>query len=1212
MALAKRQYFLGDSLFGALILIGAAFIAAPAAAQLTWSAQNNPSITDDIWCVTYGNDTFAAVTAQGNLLTSADGMTWASQTIDSGVWLVSIAYGNGIWVAVGANGTIMVSPDLKTWVSANAVTGNQLNGVAYGGGIWCAVGDSATVITSPDAMNWTIQTAPASVTGFLHGIVFGGYSSADNVTTEIPGFGFSGASAGNGSVAGTGVVLFMPVNAGQIGSVGTLYSTTANLEAIFETGGQPISATNIEGTEYATVAVGWGIVVSVPGGSNLGEQPTYASVPNVVYRGLTYGYGYWVAAGEQGTILSSTDGSTWQQSNSGSTATLLSAAYSSKLQRIVVTGMGGTILVANAPPPSITLQPISQSVDIQGSVSFSVTAGGAQTLTYQWFKNGSPISGATSPTLTLSNIQDSDAASYTVVVANDVGIATSNAATLTVLDIPVINGVPTTAPASIGLPFQLGLTILDSPSTVTVTGLPPGLTFDASTNTISGSPTTSGTYSVVINANNSFGSATPVTLSMSVGPTPLVFNTLAGGQTGSSDGTGTAAEFKSPNGLAIDSQGNLYVADTGNSTIRKVTASGVVTTIAGTAGMKGSSDGKGAAALFSSTTGIAVDGTGNLYVTDTGNNTIRKIDTTGQSSTIAGTPGVSGSIDNTGSAASFDGPTGVAVDSSGNLYVADTGNDTIRKIGSAGAVTTLAGLAGQSGDVDAFGIGARFKNPAGVALDSSDNVYVSDIGNFAIREISPTGSTSTVVVFPVPPQAGFGNNYYPTAPAFEGITIDSSGNIYADEGPVVSLAVLETLATESQILEITPGGSTSSIENWGGGGLATGTSPAPLVAGLVTDSAGYIYVLVNGVLEKSSSASGPTISTQPANQSAPAGQTVTFSVTANGNPSPSYQWFFNGSIISGATTSTLTLTGVTMAQAGSYSVSVSTPYTIVTSSAANLTVTAATTRLINISTRAQVGTGGNILIPGFVVSGSGTETLLIRADGPALAQFGVTGVLAKPSLSVYNSSGTAIASNTGWGTNSNPSQIASVASSVGAFALSPGSADGAIVTTLSAGAYTVQVSGVGNTTGVALAEVYEVSSSGTRLINISTRSVAGTGGSIIIAGFVVSGSGSEQLLVRGDGPSLTQFGVTGVLAQPTLSVISQGSGGTIASNTGWSTNSNPTQIESIAASVGAFSFAAGSADSAVVANLPAGAYTAQVSGVNNTIGVALVEVYEVP
>jgi hypothetical protein len=268
-------------------------------------------------------------------------------------------------------------------------------------------------------------------------------------------------------------------------------------------------------------------------------------------------------------------------------------------------------------------------------------------------------------------------------------------------------------------------------------------------------------------------------------------------------------------------------------------------------------------------------------------------------------------------------------------------------------------------------------------------------------------------------------------------------------------------------------------------------------------------------------------------------------------------------------------------------------------------------RLINISTRAEVGTGANILIPGFVISGSGTETLLIRADGPALTGFGVAGALAQPSLSLFNSAGTVVASNTGWGTNTNPAQISSAAASVGAFALASGSADCAVLASLSPGAYTVQVSGVGNSTGVALAEVYEVSSGGTRLANISTRALVGTGANIIIPGFVISGSGTDQLLARGDGPALTGFGVGGALAQPSLSVFDS-SGNVIASNTGWGTNANPAQLASTAASVGAFALTSGSADSALIVNLSAGAYTMQLSGVNNSTGVALAEVYEVP
>jgi hypothetical protein len=213
-------------------------------------------------------------------------------------------------------------------------------------------------------------------------------------------------------------------------------------------------------------------------------------------------------------------------------------------------------------------------------------------------------------------------------------------------------------------------------------------------------------------------------------------------------------------------------------------------------------------------------------------------------------------------------------------------------------------------------------------------------------------------------------------------------------------------------------------------------------------------------------------------QSVASGGSVVLNVAAIGGGTLQYQWFLNGTAltdgpsISGSTTATLTLSSVGAAEAGSYTVQVTNGGTPVTSTPATVIIN--NTRLANISTRAQVGVGGSILIPGFVISGSGMETLLVRADGPALTQFGVTGVLAQPILSVFDGSGKVIASNTGWGTNANTAQIASVAAQVGAFPLASGSADCALIISLPPGGYTVQVAGVNNTTGVALAEIYEV------------------------------------------------------------------------------------------------------------------------------------------
>jgi hypothetical protein len=198
------------------------------------------------------------------------------------------------------------------------------------------------------------------------------------------------------------------------------------------------------------------------------------------------------------------------------------------------------------------------------------------------------------------------------------------------------------------------------------------------TPTASGSQTGTITFSAVSGGGGSVGASGAGT-AVSVSGTLAVFAGVPSG-VGSADGTGVAARFNYPFGVAVDGAGNIYVADNESCTIRKITSAGVVTTLAGTAGLYGSADGTGAAAKFYGPKGIAVDGTGNLYVADTGNNTIRKITPAGVVTTVAGSAGSTGSADGTGAAARFNGPEGIALDGAGNLYVADMLNNAIRKI----------------------------------------------------------------------------------------------------------------------------------------------------------------------------------------------------------------------------------------------------------------------------------------------------------------------------------------------------------------------------------------------------------------------------------------------------------------------------------------------------------------------------------------------------
>lgn len=364
----------------------------------------------------------------------------------------------------------------------------------------------------------------------------------------------------------------------------------------------------------------------------------------------------------------------------------------------------------------------------------------------------------------------------------------------------------------------------------------------------------------------------------------------------------------------------------------------------------------------------------------------------------------------------------------------------------------------------------------------------------------------------------------------------------------------------------------------------------------------------------------PSISTQPASKTIAIGGSGTLSVTAGGQDPLTYQWYFNGAPIAGATQSSYTINNASASSAGNYTVVITNGAGSVTSSVATVSVAAASDvgRIINLSARAIAGAGDKTLIVGFILTaGTGNKPLLIRGVGPTLANYGVPGFLADPTLTLIDSTSKSLATNDNWSTDP---LVADLLPQVGAFAFaSSASKDAAMAVNVPGGSYTAHISSstaVPNGSGVALAEFYDGSqvytSQTSRLVNISARAQVGTGSDVLIAGFIIGGSTPVRVLIRGIGPELAQFGVTGVLADPKLSLRRSSDQSILQENDDWVIGNNPIDLQNAMSNTGAFSITTSSKSAMIVATLPPGAYTAIISGVNNTTGVALAEVYEWP
>lgn len=358
------------------------------------------------------------------------------------------------------------------------------------------------------------------------------------------------------------------------------------------------------------------------------------------------------------------------------------------------------------------------------------------------------------------------------------------------------------------------------------------------------------------------------------------------------------------------------------------------------------------------------------------------------------------------------------------------------------------------------------------------------------------------------------------------------------------------------------------------------------------------------------------ITSQPTSQSASPGGTVTLSAASTESAAYSFQWRRNGTPIPGATGPQLTLTNVTGDDSGEYQVVV---YSYDRKSAVIsdvATVNVSSSRIINLSARAVAGTGEDALILGFVVKDSQTNNLLLRSVGPGLVAFNLKGAMANPKIRIVNSNGAAVAENDDWNesiatTTSEPATSAAM-SAVGAFSLAQGSRDSAIIVRgPNDGAYTALVSSDTNATGIVLNEIYAASEERQRLQNLSARARVGSGDSVLIGGFVITGTRPMNLLIRAIGPSLAGKGIAVPLTNPKLTLYNA-NGIEVGNNDNWGASPQVAEIRSVTNTIGAFALNEGSNDAAMLVSLAPGTYSAQASSADGSSGVALLEIYVTP
>ena len=916
-------------------------------------------------------------------------------------------------------------------------------------------------------------------------------------------------------------------------------------------------------------------------------------------------------------------------------------------------------------PPTITIQPANQTVIAGAPLTLSVTATGAAPLTYQWSKNGTAISGATSPTFSLSSSAALDAGSYRVVVSTTGASVTSNAVTVTV-NTPLsvaLGGQPRAqivlyegySGGTAGGAYQMAFVVTGT-APISYQWYRDGTAIpnaNGSSYQLSSSSQTGSYYAVASNVAGSITSSpTAVFKATFITSQPQALSVTSGASATFSvvaDGTApltyqwrkndisipgaTSPSFTLSSAATSDAGTYSVVITNPHRTVNSGSVTLTVTPAPSAPVITTQPAGQSVIASFNASFSVSASGTSPFtYVwrkdgtTVVGGNspTLALNNTTSASAgnyTVTITNAV-GSITSAAATLVVDAPATTFTQrrrtsgSSNSLWDFASGNGTMVAVGSPGLLyTSTDGVAWtqRASGTNEWLVGVAFGNNQFVAVGENGRILRSSDGvlwTYAANE--GTIFRLNGVIYARDRWVAVGENGVIVTstdantwnPVLSGTTNYLHGLVY-HEGFFITTGGKGTIlsSTDGLTWTVRNSGTTNDLEDCAVVGnyfMAVGSNGECL----------FSYVLLGGSSWTNDAKYKPVTTARLRGLASGGGAAVVFADDGTA--------FYLASIYGRWTqlplpTSTLYLSAG-FAQNRFYGLGFG---EVIVQSEPFFAG-----RLGSLATRGQTGAGGDVLIAGVGITGTAPKQMLIRAAGPALANFGVSGALTRPVLTLFDSAGTPIATNTGWNQAPNEADVRSASIAAGAFAFPENSADSALLIRLLPGTYTAQVAGMGGATGTTLIETYDmesVQSSQSKLIAISSRGVVGNGQNIIIPGVSVGGSSSRILLIRAVGPTLGAFGVPGALANPTIRVIQSvnGTDTTVAANDDWETQSatatfTAAEVRELTTKAGAFTLPSGSKDASLLFTTSTNtSYTVLVSGAAGETGVALVEVYDV-